>query len=118
MAFKIKLTRNHQRILLEALDVSQRIKEVKLKNPESRRRMDEEYYRAALRLINEEHIECGRRGHKAGDNLFAWIRDQIYHSGDMSETEFGKLAIMICEAAGDDVYERYCRDTIISRLFE
>lgn len=119
MAFTVKLTRNHQRVLLEALAVSQEIKEKKLRNPDSRKRMEEEYYKAALRLIEEKDgIHCGRQGHKPGDNIFAWIRDQIYHSSDMSETEFGKLAINICEAAGNQVYDVYCRDTIIKRFFE
>lgn len=118
MAHTVRLTRNHQRILLEALAISQEIKEKKLRNPDSRRRMDEEYYKAAKRLIDEADIECGRAGHKPGDNLFAWMRDQFYHSGDFTDTEFGLLAVNICEAAGDGVYAGYCRMTVMNRLFE
>jgi hypothetical protein len=119
MAFRVKLTKNHQRVLLEALATSQEIKQKKLRNPESKSRMNEEYYAAALRILNEtEGVECGRTGVKPGDNIFAWICDQLYHSGDMTETEFGKLSLNICEAAGNNSYEAYCRDTIMKRFFE
>jgi hypothetical protein len=118
MAFRVKLTKNHQRVLLEALAISQEIKQKKLRNPSSIERMNDEYYKAALRILNEPEVECGKQGYKAGDNLFAWIRDQLYHSADMPQTEFGKLAIDICEAAGDNAYTAYTRITIMNRLFE
>lgn len=116
--FKVKLTRNHQRVLIEALAISQEIKQKKLRNPASIERMNDEYYKAALRILNEPEIECGKQGTKPGDNLFAWIRDQLFHSGDMPETEFGRLALDICQAAGNNTYTTYTRITIMNRLFE
>jgi hypothetical protein len=115
---QVKLTNNHKRILLEAILESELVKKRKLRNPSSIKGMEEEYYKAAKRIAEESHIECGRRGHKAGDNLFGWLRDQIFHSGDLSLTEFGQLAISICEAAGDGEYDKFTQMTIINKLFE
>lgn len=116
MAHKISLTKNHKRILLEALLESQAIKEVKLKSPDSIYKMNEMYADAAEKLLTT--VDCGKLGFRPNDNIFGWIRDQFLHSGDFPKTEFGQLAIGICEAAGEDRYDSYCRMTIVNTLFE
>jgi hypothetical protein len=117
MAHSVSLTRNHKRILLEVLALSQEAKLKKLRNPESIQRMNEEYERAGMRILQNE-IDCGRSGIKSGDNLFGWYIDQVYHSGKLAETELAQLAIDICEACGRNTYGEFCRITIMSTLFE
>lgn len=117
MAHTINLTKNHQRILAEALSISMDIKKAKLKNPDSRELMIESYLNVAEKILAGT-IDCGRQGHGARDNVFGWIRDQLLHSRNLPNTEFGKLAISICEAAGNDCYDEFCQITIINRLFE
>lgn len=116
MSHTIELTKNHKRVLLEALYESQTVKYNKLRKPESIDRMILEYNKAAQKLLKP--VECGKVGSKAGDNLFGWLKDQFHHSGKLPDTEFGKLAINICEAAGNNSYEAYCRMTIMNTLFE
>ena len=116
MAHQVALTKNHKRILLEALLESQSIKERKLKSPESIYKMNAMYADAAEKLLTT--VECGKMGYKSTDNIFGWMIDQIHHSGKLSETEFGQLAINICKAAGDGQYESFCRMTIANTLFE
>lgn len=116
MTHTVELTKNHKRVLLEALYESQTFKYNSLRKPDSISRMIDEYNKAAQKLLKP--VECGKTGHKAGDNLFGWLRDQFFHSGRLPDTEFGKLAISICEAAGGNTYETFCRMTIINTLFE
>jgi len=99
MKHKIKLIKDHREILLETLAQSLEIKDIKLRNPDSKRIMEKQYYDAALKIC-EGTIECGRSGTKPGDNLFGWIIDQIKHSGKLYDHELGKFAIDICQAAG------------------
>jgi len=116
MSHTISLTKTHKRILLEALLESHTIKEKKLRNPEGLRIMTEMYNDAANKLLS--NVECGKNGSKSSDNLFGWLIDQFNHSGNLPDTEFGKLAILICESAGRNQYEQFCRMTIINTLFE
>lgn len=113
MSFTIKLTKNHKRILLEAIIESMKIKEDKLKNPASLEKMNA-YYIDAAHKIGGSEIECG----STKNNIFVWLRDQFYHSRGFPNTEFGKLAISICEAAGSNDYDSFTRMTIINTLFE
>jgi hypothetical protein len=116
MAHTIKLTRNHQRILIEALAISLEIKEIVL----SKKALEtaNRYYLDAAEKIKNNDIECGRTGKQPRDNLFAWLRDQFYHSGSFEKTELGKLAIAICEAASYNEYDTFIRTTIMNTLFE
>lgn len=117
MSHTITLTRNHQRVLIEALAISSEIKAKKLRNPSSIKLMNDYYLDAAQKIMNN-NIACGKAGRQPSDNLFAWIKDQLYHSGDMSKTEFGQLALLICEAGAYNEYDIFCRSTIINTLFE
>lgn len=117
MAHSVTLTKNHKRILLEVLALSQEAKLKKLRNPDSIHKMNEEYEKAGMRILQHE-IECGRPGTKSSDNFFGWYMDQIYHSGKLSETELAQMAIDICEACGRNSYDSYCRITIMNTLFE
>ena len=116
MAHIIKLTPNHQRILIEALAISLEIKEQVL----SKRALEvaNRYYLDAAEKIKNNNIECGRSGKQPRDNLFAWLRDQFYHSGQFEKTELGKLSISICEAASYNEYATFTRTTIMNTLFE
>ena len=116
MSHTIKLTRNHQRILIEALAISLEIKETVL----SKKALDvaNKYYLDAAEKIKCNDIECGKTGKQPRDNLFAWLRDQFYHSGTFDKTELGKLAISICEAAAYNEYDTFTRTTIMNTLFE
>jgi len=117
MPHVIDLTDSHKRILLEVLLLSQEHKEMRLRNPDSLVRMRKEYIKAAEQIYDSLPIECGREGIRLNDNLFGWLRDQMFHSGKLLDTEIGRLAISICEAAGEDRYQQYCEMTIIDRLF-
>lgn len=112
MAHTIKLTRNHQRVLLEAMIYSMDVKESRLKKADSIEQMQRYYTDAAKKII--EPIECG----STKKNLFTWLKDQFYHTTNFDKTEFGQLAIAICDAASDNTYESYCRMTIMNTLFE
>lgn len=118
MSHKTRLKKQHLQILLEAIHTSREYKLRNLRNPSSKDLMIQQYRKAEDRLCSEIEIECGKRGHQANDNLFGWIRDQIFHSGKLDETELGKNAIDICEAAGDNCYEQFCKHTIFNSLFE
>lgn len=117
MSHHISLTKNHQRILAEALSISMEIKKAKLKNPDSRELMIESYLNVAEKVLAGE-IDCGRQGYAMRDNIFGYVRDQLLHSRNLPKTEFGILAIAICEAAGENRYDEFCQITIINRLFE
>ena len=117
MAHQIILTKNHKRILLEVLNESLIIKQKRLQKADSIKRMENEYINAGEKIYSD-YVECGRLGSRAGDNLFGWYRDQILHSGKLSETEIGQLALSICEAAGTNRYDQFCKMTIINTLFE
>lgn len=80
--------------------------------------MIKQYRKAENRLCEQVQIECGRRGWRPEDNVFGWIRDQIFHSGRLEETELGKHAIDICEAAGGDTYAAYNRNSVFTTFFE
>ena len=117
MTHHIKLTRNHQRVLIEAILISMDIKDKKLRNPDSKRIM-EDYYNDAAKKVYDNDIECGKTGTYPKDNIFGWLRDQFFHSGRFPDTEFGKLAISICEACAHNEYDKFCRMTIMNTLFE
>jgi len=117
MSHEIELTRNHKRILLEVLALSQEAKLKKLRNPDSIAGMNEEYEKAGMRIL-QSSIECGRIGTKSSDNFFGWLIDQIMHSGKLADTELAQLAIDICQACGRNSYGDYCRITIMNTLFE
>lgn len=112
MAHTVKLTKNHKRILLEAIIYSMEIKESKLKKPDSIEQMHRYYNDAAQKIVNI--VECG----STKKNLFTWLKDQFYHTTNFDKTEFGQLAIAICDAAASNTYESYCRMTIMNTLFE
>jgi len=116
MAHTIKLTRNHQRILIEALAISLEIKSEVL----SKRALEtaNRYYLDAAEKIKNNNVECGKTGKNPKDNIFGWIRDNLYHSGSFEKTELGKLAISICEAASYNEYDTFTRTTIMNTLFE
>jgi hypothetical protein len=118
MAHSIKLRKQHLQILLEVLTVSREYKMRNLRNPASKDIMIKQYRQAEDRLYSEIEIACGRKGWQASDNLFGYIRDQVYHSGKIADSELGKHAIAICEAAGGDSYEVYCSYTVFSAFFE
>ena len=118
MTHTIRLIKDHREILLETLAQSMEIKEGRLRNPDSLRKMEQQYYDAALKIFNGS-IDCGRPGVKnATDNLFAWIIDQIRHSGRLYDHELGKFAIDICRAAGEglDQYQQFHNP--LPRLFD
>lgn len=116
MSHQVSLTRTHQRILLEALLQSMEIKSKKLVKQDSIRIMNKMYNDAAEKIV--KGVVCGKTGSKASDNLFGWLVDQFNHSGKLPDTEFGQLAISICQAAGENRYEKFCQMTIINTLFE
>jgi len=116
MTHTVNLTSAHKRILLECLLESHTIKENKLRNPDSLKQMTELYNAVGTKLL--EPVVCGKTGTKVSDNVFGWYIDQINHSGKLPDTEFGKLAIEICRAAGMNNYQKFCSMTIISKLFE
>jgi len=117
MPHQVTLTDSHKRILLEVLLLSQEHKLKRLRNPDSLTRMQTEYLAVAEKIYDGLPIECGREGIRLNDNLFGWFRDQLFHSGPLINTEIGRLAVDICEAAGEDRYQQYCEKTIIDRLF-
>jgi len=112
MAHIVKLTKNHKRILLEAIIYSMEIKEKKLRKTDSIEQMHRYYTDAANKIIMP--VECG----SIKKNLFTWLKDQFYHTTGFENTEFGQLAIAICDAAASNTYETYCRMTIMNTLFE
>ena len=116
MSHTVNLTKTHKKILLTCLDESHTIKYNKLRNPESRDKMTQLYNSVGAKLL--EPVVCGRIGTKVSDNVFGWYIDQINHSGNLAESEFGKYAIEICRAAGTNQYDKFCSITIISKLFE
>jgi hypothetical protein len=119
MSHEIKLNKFHKKVLGEVLYDSLIYKrDVKLRNPESIAKMEEEYCGAVRQIVEDDIITCGKTGTRPKDNFFGWIKDQILHSGKLANSEWGQLAISICEAAGENRYEQFNRTTIINRLFE
>jgi len=109
----IKLTKNHRRILLEAINYSLEIKEHKIRRQDSLEQTQKYYLDAAQKIMNGE-IECGT----LKNNLFTWLKDQFLHTTNFDKTEFGQLAISICESAAENTYHEFCRMTIIKTFFE
>jgi hypothetical protein len=120
MSHEVKLKRLHRIQILQALAESEEYKEFrKLRDPESIRMMKQQYANAAEKISYDLEISCGRVGTKAHDNLFGWIRDQIFHSGKLARQELGIAVIAICEAAGEGRYDEFCGGgNMFGKLFD
>lgn len=114
MAHTVKLKPEHQAVLLEALLCSLEAKAAFVR-AEKHAAAKKQYEDAGAKLLKS--VSCGRIGETAADNLFGWIRDQLLHSGDFTHTELAQRAIDICEAAGNNQYDRFCNRNIYDSLF-
>jgi hypothetical protein len=112
MTHTVTLSRQDKIIILEALAASQEIKMNKLKNPESIRRMDEEYLRAAHKFLEPITI------HDRKKNIMTWFKDQLQHSGRLWDTELCIRACEIAEQVIDNTYDHYKSIQIFEDLFE
>ncbi len=99
----VKLAKEDIALLLETLAASQEIKEQKLKNPDSIKKMQELYLDAAHKML--EPIEI----HNRKNNLMTWYIDQMKHSGKLWGTELCERACMIARNVIDNSYEDYKR---------
>jgi len=120
MAFKIKLTKDHQEILVSALLASS-IEKKQFVDAIKHEQTMNQYIDAATKLLDT--VTCGRSGH----NIFTWLIDQIKHSPRLAKTELGKHAIIIADAAShsEKRYEDFCYvppidedDYLTENLFE
>lgn len=97
----VKLTREDTVTLLEALAASQEIKEGKLKNPESLKKMQTQYLDAAHKIMEPIEIKNSQK------NLMAWYIDQMRHSGRLWDTELCVRACAIARHVIDNTYDTY-----------
>jgi hypothetical protein len=112
MSHSVKLSKEDQRTMLEALIASQEIKERKLQRPDSIKAMNQQYYEAAQKML--EPITINKRD----NNLMTWFIDQMKHSGKLWETELCSRACLIAQRVIDDNYTHYKSIQIYEDLFK
>lgn len=112
MTHTVSLTREDQRLMLEALVASQDIKEKKLQRQDSLDMMRKQYYEAAEKLL--QPITIAQRN----NNLMTWFIDQMKHSGKLWNTELCSKACLVAQRVIDDEYTHYKSIQIYEDLFK
>lgn len=112
MTHTVKLSKEDQRIMLEALIASQDIKERKLQKRDSIDQMRKQYYDAAEKML--QPIVIAQRN----NNLMTWFIDQMKHSGKLWGTELCSRACLIAQRVIDDEYEHFKSIQIYEDLFK
>lgn len=114
MSYTIELTPNDQVIIKEALIATIEYKELNL----TRQRFKMfEYWamRAANQILSNKFLI-----NDLEKNTFAWLKDQIRHSGTLAQTPIGQEAIDICTAAigSSQQYRTYSQLKLNTKLFK
>lgn len=112
MKHTVMLTKDDQRIMLEALLASQEIKERKLVKKDSIDAMRRQYVDAAEKMMRPIDIVNRNK------NLMTWFIDQMKHSGRLWNTELCSRAVLIAQRVIDDEYTHYKRIQVYEDLFK
>lgn len=108
----VKLSKDDQRLLIEALACSQEIKLKKLQKPESIDSMNKQYYDACLKIMDAITIV------KRDNNLMTWFIDQMQHSGKFWGTELCERAVKLAEIIIKGEYQHYKSVQVFEDLFD
>ena len=113
MSYYVHLSESDQIDCVQALLWSLESKQEVIRDPAKFRRTRSEYSDAAEKFLQPVTI------HRASNNLFTWMADQIRHSPGLPETDLGQRVIATCRAARLNQYRPpQVPPTNITQLFE
>jgi hypothetical protein len=99
MSYHVHLSESDQIDFVQALLWSLECKQEVIRDPAKFRQTRQQYSDAAEKFLEPVTI------HRASNNLFTWMEDQIRHSPGLRETDLGQRVIATCTAARLNRYQ-------------
>lgn len=113
MSYQIHLSPSDQIDFVQALLWSLESKSQVIRDPAKFRRTRSEYSDAAEKFLAPVTI------HRASNNLFTWMADQMRHSPGVADTDLGQRVMATCDQARLNQYQAPpVPPTNITQLFE